>query len=87
MKKRFTEDQIIQILHEIDKGKPAKEVARKEGVSIQTIYSWKNKYAGMSSEEAKRLKALENENARLKRLVADLSLDNQILKDINSKKW
>lgn len=87
MKKRFTEDQIIQILHEIDEGKPAKEVARKEGVSIQTIYSWKTKYAGMSSEEAKRLKALENENARLKRLVADLSLDNQILKDINSKKW
>lgn len=87
MKKRFTEEQIIQILRDIDEGKPAKEVARKEGVAIQTIYSWKNKYAGMSSEEAKRLKSLESENARLKRLVAELSLDNQILKDVNSKKW
>ena len=87
MKKRFTEEQIIQILRDIDEGKPTKEVARKEGVAIQTIYAWKNKYAGMSSEEAKRLKLLESENTRLKRLVADLSLDNQILKDVNSKKW
>ena len=87
MKKRFTEEQIIQILREIDEGKTAKEVSRKEGVAIQTIYAWKKKYAGMSSEEAKRLRALENENVRLKRLVADLSLDNQILKDVNSKKW
>lgn len=87
MKKRFTEEQIIQILRQIDEGKTAKEVSRKEGVTLQTIYSWKKKYAGMSSEEAKRLRALENENARLKRLVADLSLDNQILKDVNTKEW
>lgn len=87
MKKRFTEEQIIQILGEIDAGKTAKDISREKGVTMQTIYAWKKKYAGMSSEEAQKLRCLESENARLKRLVADLSLDNQILKDVNSKKW
>lgn len=87
MKKRFTEEQIIQILDEIRNGKSAKEVARQKGITIQTIYSWKTKFGSMSSEEAQKLRSLELENSRLKRLVADLSLDNQILKDVNSKKW
>lgn len=87
MKKRFTEDQIFQVLREINAGKTAKEIAREKGITIQTIYSWKKKYGDMTSDEAKRLRAMELENTRLKRLVADLSLDNQILKDVNSKKW
>ena len=87
MKKRFTEEQIIHILDEIRGGKTAKEVARQKGITLQTIYSWKKKFGDMSTDEARKLKALEQENARLKRLVADLSLDNQILKDVNSKKW
>jgi putative transposase len=87
MKKRFTEEQIIQNLDDLRNGKTAKEVARQKGITIQTIYSWKTKFGDMNSEEARKLKALEAENARLKRLVADLSLDVQILKDVNSKKW
>jgi len=87
MKKRFTEEQIIQILDEIRAGKTAKEVSRQKGITLQTIYAWKKKFGDMSTDEARKLKALEQENARLKRLVADLSLDVQILKDVNSKKW
>lgn len=87
MKKRFTEEQIIQILDEHRSGKTAKEIARAKGITIQTIYAWKKKFGDMSTDEARKLKALEQENARLKRLVADLSLDVQILKDVNSKKW
>ena len=87
MKKRFTEEQIIQILDEIRNGKTAKEVARQKGITIQTIYSWKTKFGDMNPEEAKRLRALETENSSLKRLVADLSSDDLILKDVNSKKW
>lgn len=87
MKKRFSEEQIIKILAEMEAGKTAKEISRDKSVTIQTIYSWKKKFGGMTSDEAKKLRALEQENARLKRLVADLSLDNQILKDVNSKKW
>jgi len=87
MKKRFTEEQIIQILDEIRAGKTAKEVSRQKGITLQTIYAWKKKFGDMSTDEARKLKSLEQENARLKRLVADLSLDVQILKDVNSKKW
>lgn len=87
MKKRFSEEQIIQVLDEIRNGKTAKEISRQKGVTIQTIYSWKTKFGDMSSEEAQKLRSLESENARLKRIVADLSLDIQILKDVNSKKW
>ena len=87
MKKRFTEEQIIKILDEHKVGKTAKDIARRDGITIQTLYSWKAKFGSMSSDEAVRLRTIEQENFRLKRLVADLSLDNQILKDVNSKKW
>ena len=86
MKKRFREEQIIQILDEIRKGKTAKEVAYQQGITIQTSYSWKTKFGSMSSEEAQKLRSLELGNSRLKRILADLRLDNQILKDVNSKK-
>ena len=87
MKKRFSQEQIIGILGEHRSGKTAKDLSRQHGVTPQTIYSWKRKFGEMDVEEARRLRSLEQENARLKRLVADLSLDNQILKDVNSKKW
>ena len=86
-RKRFTEEQIIGILKEHEGGISVQELGRKHGICVNTIYRWKSKYGGMDVSEAKRLKALEAENRRLKRLVADLSLDNQILKDINSKNW
>lgn len=86
-RKRFTEEQIIKVLKRLDAGEKLKEVCREVGVVEQTIYNWRQKYGGMEVSEAKRLRELEQENSRLKRLVADLSLDNQMLKDVNSKKW
>ena len=86
-KSRFTEAQIIAILKEQEQGLKVAEICRKHGISEQTFQNWKKKYSGMNVDELKRLKELEAENARLKRAVADLTLDNQILKDINSKKW
>jgi len=87
MKKRFTEEQIIGLLGEVKAGKSVKELSREKGITLQTIYTWKTKFGDMSTSEAQKLRSLEQENARLKRLVADLSLDVQILKDVNSKKW
>lgn len=87
MKKRFTEEQIIKILQKYADGSTGKEVSREFGISLQTLYAWKKKYEGMDASEAKKLRSLEAENQRLKRLVADLSLDNQMLKDINIKKF
>lgn len=87
MKKRFSEEQIIMILKERESGLPVRELIRKHGISEQTFYRWKSKYGGMEVNEAKRLKALEDENRRLKQMVAELMLDNKILKDINSKNW
>ena len=87
MKKRHTEEQIIGILNEAESGMPVADLLRKHNISQGTFYRWKAKFGGMDVSEAKRLKALEVENQRLKRLVADLSLDNQILKDVNSKNW
>ncbi len=87
MKKRFTEEQIIGLLGEVKAGKSVKELSREKGIALQTIYTWKTKFGDMSTSEAQKLRSLEQENARLKRLVADLSLDVQILKDVNSKKW
>ena len=84
---RFTEEQIIRVLQELDGGMPIKEVCRKHGVSDATIYNWKAKFGGMDISDARRLKGLESENSKLKRLVADLTLDNLALKEINSKKW
>jgi len=87
MKKRFTEEQIISALGRMAEGFTAKELSRELGVSQQTLYHWKKKYGGMDVSEARKLRALELENSRLKRVVADLMLDVTMLKDVNSKKW
>lgn len=84
---RFTEDQIIQILKEAEAGAKVKELIRKYGISEHTFYRWKAKYGGMGVSETRRLKSLEDENRRLKRAVADLTLDNQALKEVLGKKW
>lgn len=87
MKKRFTEEQIIKALGRLAGGIAAKDLSREMGVSQQTLYAWKRKYDGMDVSEAVRLRQLEAENARLKRAVADLTLDVIMLKEVNSKKW
>lgn len=87
MKKRFSEEQIIKVLREQESGHSTAEVCRRHGISQGTFYKWKAKYGGMEVSDAKKLRALESENARLKRIVADLTLDITILKDVNSKKW
>jgi putative transposase len=84
---RFTEEQIIGILGEQEAGMKTAEVCRKHGISEPTFYVWKAKFGGMGVSEARRLKQLEDENARLKRLLAEAMLDNAVLKDINSRKW
>lgn len=86
-KSRFTEEQIIAILKEQVSGVKVSEICRKHGISEQTFHNWKKKYDGLTVDELRRLKDLEVENSRLKRAVADLTLDNQILRDVNSKKW
>ena len=86
-RKRFTDEQIISILKQAEAGVPLEQLKREHGVSASSFYAWKQKYGGLDVSEAKRLRELETENARLKRMVADLSLDIQMLKDINSKKW
>jgi putative transposase len=87
MKKRFTDEQIIQVLKEHAAGVKVAEICRKHGVSDATLYKWKAKFGGMEVSDAKKLKALEGENAKLKRLVADLSLDKVVLQDLLSKNW
>ena len=84
---RHTEEQIIAILREQEAGAKTADVCRKHGIGSATFYSWKAKYGGLSVSEAKRLRALESENARLKKLFADAMLDNAMLKDLLSKKW
>ena len=84
---RFKEEQIIAILREQESGSPTADVCRKHGISSATLYKWKAKFGGLDVSDAKRLKALENENAKLKKLLAETMLDNAILKDINSRKW
>ena len=84
---RFTTDQVIGILREQESGIRTGDICRKHGISETTFYKWKSKYGGMDVSEAHRLRALEVENGRLKKLVADLMLDNTMLKDIASKKW
>jgi putative transposase len=86
-KSRFTEEQIIGILQEQEAGMTTAEVCRKHGISQPTFYAWKAKFGGMGVSEARRLKQLEDENARLKKLLAEAMLDNAVLKDINSRKW
>jgi putative transposase len=84
-KSRFTEEQIIAILAEQERGMATAEVCRRHGVSEGTFYKWKAKYGGMQVSDAKKLKTLETENARLKRLLADMMLDNVVLKDLLGK--
>ena len=84
---RFSEEQIIGILKEHEAGALVADLCRKHGVSDASIYKWKARYGGMNVSEARRLKALEDENTRLKRLLADAMLDNAALKDLGGKKW
>jgi putative transposase len=86
-KSRFTEEQIVQVLQEWDAGGKLGELVRRHGVTEQTLYRWKKKYGGLQVNEAKRLKALEQENRQLKRLVADQALNLQVVKDLLGKKW
>ncbi len=86
-RKRFTEGQIIGILKEHELGAKTADVCRKHGISEASFYKWKSKYGGMDVSEAKRLKTLEEENSKLKKLLADAMLDNAALKDLLAKKW
>ena len=85
--RRYSEAQAFRILQEVDAGAVVVDVARRNGVSPATIHRWKNRYGGMSLSELKRLKVLEEENTRLKRIVAQQALDIELLREINSKKW
>lgn len=84
---RFSEEQLIGILKEHEAGAKVVDLCRRHGMSPATFYKWKSKFGGMEVSDAKRLRSLEAENGRLKRLVADLTLDNMALKDVVSKKW
>ena len=86
-RKRFTEEQIIAVLREHELGAKTADLCRKRGISEATFYNWKSKFGGMNISEARRLKQLEGENARLKKLFGDSMLDNAALKDLLSKKW
>jgi len=85
-RKRFTEEQIIGILNEAEAGAKSPDLCRRHGISEQTFYRWRTKYGGLEVSEARRLRTLEHENSRLKRIVADLTLDNQALKELVGKK-
>jgi len=86
-KSRFTEEQIVAVLKEHEAGASTQELSRRLGIATETLYNWKRKYGGMGVSEARRLRMLEEENGRLKRLVAELSLDNRALKDVLSKNF
>ena len=84
---RFSEEQIIAMLREQEAGMKTADLCRKHGISAATFYQWKAKYGGLDVSEARRLKMLTDENAKLKKLLAEAMLDNAMLKDLNSKKW
>ena len=84
---RFTEEQIIGMIKEQEAGLPTAEVCRKHGIITASFYKYKSKFGGMDVSDARRLKSLEDENARLKKLLAEQMLDNAMLRDVNSKKW
>ena len=86
-KSRYSEEQIIRVLRQVESGQKVKDVIREHGISEQTYYRWKSKYGGMEVSEARRLRALETENRQLKKLVADLSLDKQMLQEVVDRKW
>jgi putative transposase len=86
-RRRFSEEQIVTILKEHELGAKAADLARKHGISEATLYNWKAKYGGLTVSEAKRLKSLEDENTKLKKLLADSMLDNAALKELLSKNW
>ena len=85
-KSRFTETEIVAILKQADAGLPVKEICRQAGISVPTYYQWKSKYGGMEASDLKRVKELEAENARLKRMYAELALDNAAMKDLIARK-
>ena len=85
-KSRFTETQIVAILNETDAGVQVKDICRKHGISDATYYNWKSKYGGMSASDLKRMKELEAENSKLKRMYADMALENRAMKDLIEKK-
>jgi len=85
-KSRFTETQIVAILNEADAGVQVKDICRKHGISDATYYNWKSKYGGMSASDLKRMKELEAENSKLKRMYADMALENRAMKDLIEKK-
>ena len=86
-KKRFTETQIVSILHQQEAGKSVKDVSREHGISEATFYNWKAKYGGMEVSDVRRMKDLEEENSRLKRIVANLTLENDAIKHVIEKKF
>ena len=86
-RKRFSVEQIVAVLKQAELGLPVADLIRQVGISEQTFYRWKKQYAGLQSDQVREFKQLQDENARLKKLVAELSLDKAILQDINSKKW
>ncbi len=86
-RKRFSVEQIVTVLKQAEAGMPIADLVRQVGISEQTYYRWKKQYAGLQADQVRELKLLQDENARLKKLVAELSLDKAILQDVNSKKW
>ncbi len=87
MKKRFSEEQIVGVLREAEAGVAIKELCRKHGLSEASYYAWRNKYGGMEVSDVRRLKSLDTENARLKRLLAEAMLENEVMKEVLRKKW
>ena len=87
MKKRFNEEQIVRILQEAEAAGNVRDICRKYNMTEQTFYRWRKQFAGMDVTDVRQLKALQNENTELKKIVAELTLDNRMLRDVNAKKW